>query len=340
MTEHGGEVNHPVSAVLETLRRDHPGVLFDLVAPPERLNGGFWAELWSVVLAEVPAGWPDHLVIRIAPDRAPARWEIAAQRATAGQGFSTPAVRAWGGLEVDDRDRPWCVMDHADGAPLLAGLDGVSAIMRLPSVARRLPDDLARVMASLHGLDPQPLLTAFEGLHDRPCGVGAVLDHLAETARALDARDETATLERLRATIPGDPDVVICHGDLHPFNVLADGNTLTVIDWTAAQVAPAAFDVAFTSLLIEVPPLQAPPWLQATISFLAGRVARRFRRRYSHVRDRPIDGSAFKWFQDLHSVRLLLEVANWERNGELEAMAGHPFVGMAPTLRSRLASRR
>ncbi len=304
------------------------------------MGGGFWADMWSVDVRGVPSGWPDRLVVRIAPDRGAARWEIAAQRAAADQGFPTPVVRAWGGLDADATDRPWCVMDHAAGRPLLAGLDGVAAIMRLPSVARRMPDDLARIMAQLHALDPQPLRAAFCELEGHPCGVDEIVDQLTEMARTLDTAAETAALERLRTTMPHAAQPVICHADLHPFNVLADGDTLTLIDWTAAQVAPAEFDVAFTSLLLEIPPLQAPGWLHGPITFVAGRVARRFRRRYAHLVGRPLDSASLQWFQDLHSVRLLLEVANWERNGERDAMAGHPFVGMAPALRRRLDARR
>jgi len=42
----------------------------------------------------------------------------------------------------------------------------------------------------------------------------------------------------------------IFHGDLHPLNVLADGDGWSVIDWSGAHVGAAAADVASSVLTI------------------------------------------------------------------------------------------
>ena len=58
---------------------------------------------------------------------------------------------------------------------------------------------------------------------------------------------------------PSVSTTVICHGDLHPFNLLVDDNgDVTVVDWTAAIRAEPAYDVAFTAMLLANPPLDAP----------------------------------------------------------------------------------
>ena len=50
----------------------------------------------------------------------------------------------------------------------------------------------------------------------------------------------------------------MCHGDLHPFNVLDDDGPLVVLDWTGAVVADPCFDLALTELLLANPPLVLP----------------------------------------------------------------------------------
>lgn len=58
-----------------------------------------------------------------------------------------------------------------------------------------------------------------------------------------------ALIERLR---PGDG---LCHGDLHPGNVIMTAEGPRVVDWTSAVRAPAAFDLACTHvILVEVTP--------------------------------------------------------------------------------------
>jgi hypothetical protein len=119
------------SNLLAVLRRltNEPALAY--AAPPERLTGGFWAELLAFRLVGAPDGLSGDLVARVMPDAAVAGKETAFQAEVAAQGFSTPAVHLAGGPD-DGLGRAFMVMDRADGAPLLAGLDGVGAITRLP----------------------------------------------------------------------------------------------------------------------------------------------------------------------------------------------------------------
>ena len=118
---------------------------------------------------------------------------------------------------------------------------------------------------------------------------------------------------------------MICHGDLHPFNLLVDGGHTTVVDWTGALRAEAAYDVAFTSLLLANPPLGAPRPLGAVI----GRVGRLLSRRFIAAYRETVPGNdlgSLDWYRGLHGTRLLIDGASHEA----EHGTGHPFGALAP----------
>ncbi|MDQ3294756.1 MAG: phosphotransferase, partial [Actinomycetota bacterium] len=127
-----------------------------------------------------------------------------------------------------------------------------------------------------------------------------------------------------------------CHGDFHPFNVLADGTECVVLDWTGALLADPCFDVAFTELVVGNPPLVLPDPL-AVVGRLAGRVlARRFVRAY-RAADPTASLEHLDWYRALHRIRVLLERASLRlRHGD-ERM-GHPFELLAPVAARDLTS--
>jgi aminoglycoside phosphotransferase (APT) family kinase protein len=175
-------------------------------------------------------------------------------------------------------------MAHAPGSPPLAGLDGIAALRRLPTAARALPALLGDVMADLHRLDPQPFLDALRtqsAASDTP----GVLGRLAEGAAAFKRADLTRAAAWLAGHRPAAAAPVVCHGDLHPFNLLLSGDRWTLLDWTAAVIAEPAYDLAFTTLLLRHPPLAAPGPLQP-VTGAAGRYAARASRPATRPADR------------------------------------------------------
>jgi len=121
---------------------------------------------------------------------------------------------------------------------------------------------------------------------------------------------------------------VVCHGDLHPFNLLLDGVRISVVDWTGALVAPPAYDVAFTRLLLRYPPLAAPPALRPLIGAGARALARRFVHRYHHANP-TADLTNLDWYTGLHATRVLIDLATWHRTGDARA-TNHPWTLIAP----------
>jgi aminoglycoside phosphotransferase (APT) family kinase protein len=313
-----------------------PTVEFD--GAPTRLTGGFWAELIAFRLDGAPDGWRGALVARVMPDPDTAAKETAIQAEVAAQGFPTPVVHLSGG-PGDGLGRAFMVMDRAHGASLLGGLDGIGAIKALPRLARRLPDTLARTMAALHRIDPTPVQAHLRAAGVEAHGMAELVAGLEATATRL-GRDDLATAARwLAHHRPASAPEVVCHGDLHPFNVLVDDDgTVTVLDWSAAIVAAAAYDVAFTSVVLAEPPLAVPRPLVPVVRAAGRFLARRFLRAYARHGGCDIDPASLRWHQGVFCLRALAEVAGWVTSGHVDQRWGHPWLVSGPAFAARLAS--
>jgi aminoglycoside phosphotransferase (APT) family kinase protein len=316
-----------VDGLLAVLRRETGRSDLAFVGEPAPLTGGFWAELLSFRLADAPPGWDGPLVARIMPNADIAAKETAFQAEIARQGYPTPKVHAAGDPEAGVDGRAFLVMDLAAGAPLLSGLDGLAAIARVPSLARRLPNVLAGVLADLHRLDPAPVERALDtaGI-DQPCQA-RMLESLRDTAKALGRPDLADAAAWLEANVPTAETPVLCHGDLHPFNVLVDDTgAVTVLDWSAALIAPPTYDLGFTSLVLAEPPLLVPGPLRPLVRAAGRWLSRRFLRAYAHSAGVRVDPSALRWQHALVCLRALVEVAGWVAAGTIDERGGHPWV--------------
>jgi aminoglycoside phosphotransferase (APT) family kinase protein len=300
------------------------------------MPGGFYAELLSFSLAHPPAGWPAELVARLMPDSGSARKETIVQRAVAAAGFPTPRVRVAGGPD-DGLGRAFLVMDRAAGKPALASLDSSLTPAAVPRLLRQVPQLLATSMARLHALDPDLVRGELGQAGDAPVTVPALLAALVRFAAEF-GRTDLAEAGRWLAGHPPRPSRdVICHGDLHPFNLLADGDRVTVLDWSTALLAPPAYDVGYTSLLLSEPPLPVPAWQRPLVRrfgrVLAGRFVRGYRRQAA-----AFEPGELTWHQAVACLRVLVEVAGWEHRGTAGAHAGHPWLVSGPALARRLAA--
>lgn len=297
--------------------------------PPRALAGGYWASMHRVPVTGQPEGVAPEVVVRFAPHRTMGAKEAEVQRAVAAQGFPTPQV--WVSEDDEGRDGWWSVMDFSPGSPLLDGLDGAAALRRAPSILRTLPVELARAMHALHRLDPAPVSAAVERVAPEAAwSAAAVLDQLRLGAGLVGRADVVTALDRLERDLPAPQREVLCHGDLHPFNVLDRHGELVVLDWTGAVVADPCFDIAFTKLLLSNPPLQLPRSLRPVARAAGRALARRFVASYTRL-DPDISLEHLDWFEALHSARILVETA-------APAAPGHPLVLVAPAAVAQLAA--
>ena len=303
---------------------------------PKPMRGGFWAELFAFSLANPPAGWPAELVARLMPDPGSARKETIVQRAVAAAGFPTPFVRAAGGPD-DGLGAAFMVMDRAPGGPALSGLDGLSPAA-VPRLLRQIPDLLATSMARLHALDPDLVRGELERVRDVPVTVPGLLAALARFAGEFGRTDLVDAARWLADHPPGPSADVICHGDLHPFNLLADDDRVTVLDWSTALLAPRAHDIGFTSLQLSEPALRVPRWQRPLVRMFGRVLARRFVRDYQRQAAVTVEPAEVRWHQAVVCLRALTEVASWVHEGAADAHAGHPWLINGPVFARRLTS--
>ena len=263
--------------------------------------------------------------------------EIAVQQTIAETGFATPHIRLAGPVDTD-LGGIWSVMDFATGTPPLGDLNGIAALRGAAGLFARLPVQLASMMAGIHRLDPEPVSAAVAAATP---AVAWTVDDLCQqfeaSADALSRPDLAAAVRALTASRPAERTTVICHGDLHPFNLLVDGDgDVVVVDWTAAVRANPAYDVAFTAMLLANPPLDAPGPLKPIIRWVGTPLARRFVTRYRAIAPRD-DLGAIDWYRALHGTRILLEAASLDaRDGPSDAR--HPFHALVPVAASAVSA--
>lgn len=293
------------------------------------MAGGFWAAMYRLRLSGQPGGVPAEVVFRIAPDEEMGAKEIAVQRTVAEMEFATPRVRLAGSND-DELGGVWSVMDFAAGAPPLGDLNGVAALRRAPALFARMPVQLAVAMAGIHALDPDPVSIAVaDAAPTAAWSVDQLLGHFEAAAEGLGRSELVGAIRQIAQRRPHEGATVICHGDLHPFNLLVDeSGAVTVVDWTAAIRAEPAYDVAFTAMLLGNPPLDAPGPLRRVIHWLGRRLAGRFVHRYRAIAPQH-DLRALDWYRALHGTRIMVEAASIEAQAGPEGST-HPFTTLMP----------
>ncbi len=212
----------------------------------------------------------------------PAHWSgIEARYAVAAHEAGIPTPMVLDVVEVDGRAS--IVFERVDGLSMLDRLAARQAD------AERLALDMAELQREMHRtVAPADL----PELRARVAGKIA-------TADAIGADERTEAGELLRA-LPGGSSV--CHGDMHPGNILIGERGLMVIDWFDAASGPPIADIVRSSLLVR--PIRdsvSPPYLPGANA----EVLRRFHR--THAR-RLLAGTeaadALRWESVLAVSRL------------------------------------
>ena len=259
-----------------------------------------------------------------------ARTERATQNAVAGLGYPAPRVLL-ANPDPAILGGGFLVMERVAGRPLLD--------VRKVGVASVLVD----MQLKLHALDAEVLLAALD--REGPPisrNMVTVESHLARLGRRI-ADGHLRGLERAMAWLveqqPSNGRArVICHGDLHPQNILMDGARVTgVIDWPNVVVADRECDVASTRVILGLVPvglMGVPPALRGIVEvarrILVGRYVAGYRRR------QPLDGGRLAYYEALACMRGLVRTAE-------ARLAGGPDASVnaldASTFGERLAAR-
>ncbi len=169
-------------------------------------------------------------VVKVPRAGVPNHWAALEAEITAavhGQGLPTPEVR---GLEqIEGRDS--VVFEHIEGPSLW------EQIREDTSDVSSLASWFAEIQLSIHAADPPASLLR---LGDRVCQKIDSVKSLTPGERG-DAR-------RIVSELPEGS--ALCHGDLHPGNVLISGRGPIVIDWFDAAIGSSLADIVRSSLLI------------------------------------------------------------------------------------------
>ena len=295
-------------ALVEYLRRWLASPELELMEAAATISGGFDTEIYAVRLRGAPPAFAGPLVLRVLqPHHDPERAlrEQATQNGVADLGYPAPRallavadVRALGGA-------PFLLMKRVPGRALLE------------TNAVRMAIVLADLHLRLHALHPANL--------SRALGPAFTLDGYLD---ALGRRIERSRLEGLapllgwlRARRPADGALAICHGDLHPQNVLVDhGGVTGVLDWPNALVADPAFDVASTLNILRFVPAgltSMPRVVRGFARLVQPWLARHYLARYR--RRRPIDRARLAYYEAAAALRALVRAAESRRG-----LAGAP----------------
>jgi aminoglycoside phosphotransferase (APT) family kinase protein len=323
-------------AVAEALRKwaeRRFGGEVSVVGSPAAVGAGFdsYVHLVGLTGDPLPVAWRAPLVVRLLPsvDRvAQSHREAAVQGWAASKGFPAPAV-----LEVlapdDVFGLPAQVMARAPGTTML------EALTARPWRALALVRQLAGIQLALHALplDGWPSSTDPAVLVDQRLSLPRRVADEVGDAQLVAAVDRASGLADTATTGP----VVVCHGDFHPLNVMVDGATASVIDWTDAGLGPREADVARTMLLFQVASIAASSALERQLLKLAGpRLASRYRKAYEG--SAALDDERLRTWEALHALHgwsqvLTLHAGGFE--GESSSEQGRVPLEVGDFLRGR-----
>ena len=312
--------------------------------PLTPLTGGFDTRIFTFRLSGAPKPFSIPLILRVLGTQYPqtrALVERAIQNAVAGLGFPAPLVLL-ASADPTILGGAFLVMERLSGRPLLD--------------VRRfgLASALVETQLKLHALDPEVLLHALD--REGPPISREMATFEGHVAR-LQHRVGAGGLHGLARAIgwlvehrPTDGTArVICHGDFHPQNILAEDDRVTgVIDWPNVVVAERAFDVASTRVILAFAPLDLlgiPPALRPIVDLarrvLAVRYIAGYRRRH------PLGAARLAYYEALACMRALIRTGETRlaahRISELNPLDASPFgerlsarfarlTGIAPTL--------
>jgi Ser/Thr protein kinase RdoA (MazF antagonist) len=236
---------------------------------------------------------PDGTVLKLWRDPGSgdrARRESAALTTLQGSACRVPAPR--GTVEV--AGRPGLLLERVEGEDLL------SVLGRRPLSVLAVGRAMARAHLAMHEpAAPGELPELHDLLRDRITGTDALPDDMR--ARALALLDDLPRGDR------------ICHGDLHPANMLGSWAEPVVIDWGDASRGDGTADVARSRLLLQMGEL--PPGSPAVLRTLAHVGRSLLTRTYlaGYRRGRPLDRDTLDRWRTVRAAARLGENIPEER---------------------------
>ena len=308
----------------------HAGRPQAFAQPPTPVSGGFWAAIYSFELEQPPTDLAGPLILRVMPNQRSAEVETIVHRGMAKQGYPTPCIVLDG---FDDAlGGAFMVMEWVEGAPPLGGRRIGGTLFTLSKTLRRIARQLGVASAQLHDLDPQPIVDSLEaaGIDPRALGPESLLAEI-RTAAGSTGADFDALLAWLEQRRPSFAPAVVCHGDIHPFNILVtDDDSFNVLDWTNGSLCRREYDVGCTAALLQCAPIVVPRIARGALRAVTGSLSHRFVNIYRKLAP-PINLDVVEWFETLQYARCLAAVAMAPLDDPIIGVK-HPFRLAAPAM--------
>lgn len=303
----------------------------DVIDGPERFDGGLDTYVYGIRLAgQLPRAWTEPLVLRVYPhpeQAEKAKREAAVQQFAADRGIPAPRP-----LLVEPLWQPYglpfMLMERATGSPLierfknpLAIRGAIRSMVLLQVRLHRVPVDRCPLPYESPLVDrlldePRTRVECF-----RPPGSPERLHWLQENASSV--RDEEPAL---------------LHNDFHPLNLLANGERLTLLDWSDAAIGDRHCDVARTLAVFRLaPPLESNALLRTVLSILSRYIVPAYEAEYR--KRLPLESRRLRYWQALHAFVAWLQIAVMRSAGE-DAIGARPGTldripgSLEPALRS------
>jgi aminoglycoside phosphotransferase (APT) family kinase protein len=213
----------------------------DYEIPPSQLQGGYDTSVFQFKLKNIHSSLSGPLVLRIFRKSHPPKQAIVESvihNSMVDQGFTVPYVYY---ACVDDKylGNQFLIMDFLSGVLLPSVFGQNTAIV------------LGKAHAVLHNADSSKLNEDMitEGFGGGEYGIREKLDRLLKASERLPWLEEIV-FWLIENKPPDCEHPSICHGDFHPYNVLAkDGEITAILDWTACRIGDPAMDIASTLVI-------------------------------------------------------------------------------------------
>lgn len=289
-----------VSYNLLAFLRDRLGdTKIDYASPPSMLQGGYDTFIFQFKLKNVQPSLSRPLVLRVFRKSHPPKqaiMESVIHNSLVDQGLPVPYVH-YSCTDQSYFGSQFLIMDFLIGALLTTVFDQDTAIV------------LGKTHAALHNADSSQLRDDLiaEGFEGRQNSIEGRLDHLLKASEHLPWLEEIAFW--LMENRPSDSEhPSICHGDFHPYNLLAkDGEVTAILDWSSCRIGDPASDVASTLVIFNAATKHIIPSVDSKIE------TQKYLDAYKGERD--LNEQYLGYYQVLFSASRLLigtkEVAVW-----------------------------
>lgn len=298
------------SQLLEFLREHEDRPDMDFASSPELMAGGYDTTTVAFELSNPPTSLASGLVLRLFKREDHAlrpNFEAAFLNGLADQGFPCPrALIVGSGGDIDGSN--FIVMNRAPGSVM--GLS-FSRLLKIPRV-------LADIHVRLHEMDTAPVLKLLSeaNVPDSIEIIEQDMERMRQNSEEAGKDDLVTAVEWLQAEWRRPDRQVICHGDLHPFNLLElNGEISSVLDWGNSRIGAPEMDVANVATIFRAGPIHIPRGFGPLFAAFIRYSTRRYVGLYA--KQRELDRERFNYYRALRSLQALVfeeEAFNGERS--------------------------